>query len=70
MRGHMHCGTDRLVTAKKLAEILGDVGQSTIYRMAQNGQIPSYLVGRSGVRFDVGEVRTALRRQVGSSRSD
>ena len=52
----------RLVKAKELAKELGDVGVSTVYRMAKDGKIPSYIVGKSGVRFRVEEVVSALRR--------
>ena len=38
--------------------------KGTAYRMAKEGQIPSYLVGRKGrgIRFRVDEVLAALRR--------
>ncbi len=42
---------DRLYTAKELASILG-VNPKTIYKAGQNGQIPTYKIGRS-VRFEM-----------------
>ena len=53
----------KLETAAKL-EALGILKRGTAYRMAKEGQIPSYLVGRKGrgIRFRVDEVLTALRR--------
>jgi excisionase family DNA binding protein len=53
-----------LLTAKQLQQILKSITLSTIYRMAQQGTIPSYTVGTKGVRFDLEEVRHALRRAV------
>ena len=54
---------EKLVTAEVLEkrEILK---KGTAYRMAKEGQIPSYLVGRKGrgIRFRVDEVLAALRR--------
>lgn len=47
---------DRLYTAKELASILG-VNPQTIYRAGQNGDIPSYKVGKS-VRFEMPGERT------------
>lgn len=40
--------------------------KGTAYRMAKEGQIPSYLVGSKGrgIRFRVDEVLAALRRPV------
>ena len=31
--------------------------------MAKEGKIPSYVVGRSGIRFDIEEIKAALRRR-------
>lgn len=53
----------KLVKAKAAKEALG-TATSTLYRMAKAGKIPSYTVGRTGVRFDIEEVRAALRRRV------
>ena len=58
---------ERLVTARVVSEAMG-MAQSQVYRLAKrginNGGIPSYQVGekRGGVRFDLREVREALRR--------
>ena len=63
----MHAGTANpsneleLSKAKDLAPQLGAVGVRTLYRMAAQGLIPFYRVGRSGVRFNLDEVREALR---------
>ena len=53
----------KLLTAKELAKPLG-VGVGSVYRMAANGSIPFYAVGprKAGRRFDLDEVRKALRR--------
>lgn len=59
---------ERLVTARVVSEAMG-MAQSQVYRLAKrginNGGIPSYQVGekRGGVRFDLNEVRQALRRR-------
>lgn len=53
----------KLVKATVVSQALG-IAQSTIYRMAQQGKIPSYIVGTNGVRFDIEEVREALRRPI------
>lgn len=52
-----------LVKAEVVSEQL-DMTRSQVYRLAKNGVIPSYLVGarRGGVRFDLEEVKAALRR--------
>ena len=58
---------ERLVTARVVSEAMG-MAQSQVYRLAKrginNGGIPSYQVGekRGGVRFDLNEVKQALRR--------
>jgi excisionase family DNA binding protein len=54
-----------LITAKDLAMHLG-MSVGTIYRLAQDGRIPSYHAGQKlhGIRFDVEEVRAALRRRI------
>lgn len=51
-----------LVDAATAAKLLG-MGKSSIYRLAKVGAIPSYACGAklSGRRFDVMEVRTALK---------
>ncbi len=53
-----------LVNATEAARQLG-MAKSSLYRMASSGIVPSYAVGmkKSGVRFDVEEVRQALRSQ-------
>ena len=55
---------EKLVTARVVSEALG-MAQSQVYRLSATGNIPSYLVGakRGGVRFDLNEVRQALRRK-------
>lgn len=59
---------EKLVTAKVVSEAMG-MAPSQVYRLAKrgmnNGGIPSYQVGerRGGVRFDLREVREALRRK-------
>ena len=52
-----------LVDAATVAERLGQA-KSSIYRLAKTGAIPSYRAGQlgRGVRFDLAEVRDALRR--------
>ena len=58
---------EKLVTAREVSEAMG-MAPSQVYRLAKrginNGGIPSYQVGekRGGVRFDLREVRAALRR--------
>ena len=56
--------TVKLLTARQLAEHLG-MSLGSVYKLAQDGSIPSYCAGRKrhGVRFDLDEVRQALRRQ-------
>ena len=60
--------TDKLVTARVVSEAMG-MAQSQVYRLAKRGTnkggIPSYQVGekKGGVRFDLREVREALRRK-------
>lgn len=55
---------EKLVTARVVAERLG-MAQSQVYRLSRSGAIPSFSVGakRGGVRFDLNEVRQALRRR-------
>ncbi len=53
---------EQLDSAKTLCSKLGKISLATVYRMAKAGDIPSYGVGRRGVRFMVEEVRQALRR--------
>ena len=52
-----------LVDAAEAARQLG-IAKSSLYRMAATGVVPSYAVGPRlrGRRFDVQEVRAALRR--------
>lgn len=54
-----------LVSATEAARQLG-LAKSSLYRMAASGLIPSYRVGPrlAGRRFDVEEIRTALRQPV------
>jgi predicted DNA-binding transcriptional regulator AlpA len=54
---------DSLVRASVVSERFG-MAQSQVYRLARSGAIPSYVVGekKGGVRFDLREVRVALRR--------
>lgn len=55
---------EKLVRARVVSEAMG-MAQSQVYRLAKSGQIPSYQVGekKGGVRFDLQEVRQALRRK-------
>ena len=57
-----------LVDAATLAKQLGQA-KSSVYRLAKQGVIPSYAAGPclSGRRFDVAEVREALRRPAKTS---
>lgn len=50
-----------LLNAAQCAMALG-IPKTTIYRMVKNG-LPAYRIGQSGraLRFDLGEVRQALR---------
>lgn len=52
-----------LVDATELAKHLGQA-KSSIYRLQKRGLIPAYAAGPNmrGLRFDVAEVREALRR--------
>lgn len=54
-----------LVNAEELARQLGQA-KSSIYRLASRGVIPAYSAGPHlrGLRFDVEEVKAALRRPV------
>jgi predicted DNA-binding transcriptional regulator AlpA len=54
-----------LVKARVVSERFS-MAQSQVYSLARSGAIPSYQVGgkRSGVRFDLREVKEALRRRV------
>jgi excisionase family DNA binding protein len=58
--------TGMLVKARVVSEALG-IALSTVFRLAAAGRIPSYSVGRRGIRFDLEEVKAALRRSVSSS---
>ncbi len=55
----------KLVKARVIASIFNEA-LSSVYRAAKTGEIPSYNVGpkRGGVRFNIEEVREALRRPV------
>jgi precorrin isomerase len=52
-----------LVTVKHAALVLG-MAPSSLYRLCQCGRVPSYAVGAKGygVRVDIEEAKTALRR--------
>ena len=54
-----------LVSVKQAAGHLG-MAPSSLYRLCKNGKVPSYAAGSKGygVRVDVQEAKTALRRQV------
>lgn len=54
-----------LVDASELAKHL-DQAKSSIYRLHKRGLIPAYAAGPNlrGLRFDIAEVREALRRPV------
>jgi excisionase family DNA binding protein len=60
-----HLRVDSLVNARVISERLG-MAQSRVYSLARSGAIPSYQVGgkKSGVRFDLREVKEALRRPI------
>ena len=53
----------QIVTAHTLAKIY-KMAVSSVYRSAASGAIPSFSTGpgRTGVRFELAEVREALRR--------
>jgi excisionase family DNA binding protein len=52
----------KIVRADTLATIL-DCAKSTVYGMAKSKKIPSILLGKQGVRFDLQEVMAALKRK-------
>ena len=54
---------EMLVKASVVSQRLG-MAQSQVYKLAKSGAIPSYCVGekKTGIRFDLTEVRAALRR--------
>jgi predicted DNA-binding transcriptional regulator AlpA len=54
---------EKLVTAKVVSEAMG-MAPSQVYRLAKLSKIPSFQIGekKGGVRFDLREVREALRR--------
>jgi len=56
-------GNQTLEKAKAVCTTLQGIGISTLYKMAKSGEIPSYKVGKRGVRFVVEEVKSALLRQ-------
>jgi predicted DNA-binding transcriptional regulator AlpA len=60
--------SDSLVDADTLARKLGQA-TSSIYRLAKSGAIPSFKAGPRGrgVRFDLQEVKKALRRPAAES---
>ena len=57
--------TQALVDAATVATKLGQA-KTSIYRLAKSGRIPSYAAGPRlrGLRFDLSEVKEALRRPV------
>jgi excisionase family DNA binding protein len=61
----MHNATQsepKIVRADTLAAIL-DCAKSTVYGMAKSKKIPSIVLGKQGVRFDLDEVLKTLRRE-------
>lgn len=50
-----------ILKADELAKRLR-CGKSTIYLLAKSGKIPTYGLGKSGVRFDFASVLEALKR--------
>jgi predicted DNA-binding transcriptional regulator AlpA len=62
--GQILAAIEKLVKVRVVSEAMG-MAPSQIYRLAKSGAIPSYQVGekKSGVRFDLREVREALRRK-------
>jgi len=54
-----------LISVRQAAGQLG-MAPSSLYRLCKNGTVPSYAVGSkgSGVRIDIREARTALRRPI------
>jgi len=60
-----------LVNVAEAARRLG-LAKSSLYRMAANGLVPSYAAGPklSGRRFDVEEVRQALRQATKKGNDD
>ncbi len=61
----MEIGADqKLVSAVEL-EKAGVLRRGTAYKMARERRIPCYLVGEkgAGIRFRIGEVLAALRRE-------
>jgi excisionase family DNA binding protein len=57
---------DKLLSVNELADALG-VSRRTVYRLVDTGEIPGYRVANVW-RFDLGEVKAALR-QPGQDRS-
>jgi excisionase family DNA binding protein len=53
-------GLDDLLTAAELASLLR-VGRSSVYRLLQAGRIPALRIAPRTVRFDLQEVRAALK---------
>lgn len=55
-----------LQTARALAKTLkgptsSGIGASTLYRLANEGKLPAYRVGRTGIRFRLSEVLDSMR---------
>jgi excisionase family DNA binding protein len=57
--------SDSWITAEELAEFL-DLPITSVWRLSRSGQIPCYRLGRL-MRFDLGEVREALKSPVPGS---
>jgi excisionase family DNA binding protein len=60
-----------LRTARDLAKTLkgpasSGIGASTLYRLASEGKLPAYRVGRTGIRFRLSEVLDYIRIKPGS----
>lgn len=58
--------TKTLIRAAQLAHHL-NCGKSTVYKLAETGQIPIVKIGRTGVRFDLSSVMAALQRPMSST---
>jgi excisionase family DNA binding protein len=49
------------IRADEVAKALS-CAKTTVYGMAKSGKIPSIVLGKQGVRFDLQDVMTALKR--------
>ena len=52
---------DKSITARELANLL-KLGESTIYKLASNGQLPGFKIGDSW-RFEMDEILELIRRK-------